>query len=109
MATAKSVKKPVFGYVLGKLHKALVFQVVEESAIPADATPQKIQGIIIDRCSHPEVRLSENVIFLRGTNNEGHFRVDVENFDSNEERDESFDKIIAIFKEWGEKNEITIS
>jgi hypothetical protein len=103
----KKVKKNVFAYAMGKLHKAIVFQVLEQN-VPAEAIKSKVGEFEIRSTSHPELRLNEGHVYIRGTNEDGHFRVDVEYFDSNEERDITFDSLIATFAKWGEKHGIEI-
>lgn len=111
MAEEKKTKSKTgraFAYSLGKLHKAIVFQVLEQTGIDGECAKAQVGDLHIIKLTHPELRLADGKIYIRGTNEDGNFRVDVEYFDSNEERDATFDLIVKTFGDWGEKYGVEI-
>lgn len=107
---AKEKMEQSFSYALGKLHQALVFQVLEQTIVGKSVgSEEKFNDLFFKSTSHPELRLADGIIYLRGTNADADFRVDVTYFKSNKERDAAFDTVISAINAWGERHGIKIT
>lgn len=91
-------------YRLEKAESALVFQVLEQSddisafLSKGHFLSQKT-GLRIATAKYPEFKDSKNVIFLRGSDTDNNFKLDVTRFPGNMQRDNKYNLIVAALQE----------
>jgi len=97
------VLKTALKYKLEKAENALVFQVLAQSAdITAFLSRNHFQatnGLRIAIAKYPEFKESKNVIFLRGSDEDNNFKLDVTRFVGRMQRDNAYDMFNAATKE----------
>jgi hypothetical protein len=97
------VLKTGLKYKLEKADSALVFQVLEQSAdITAFLSRNHFMasnGYRVALSKYPEFKHSKNVIFLRGSDGDNDFKLDVTRFAGNMQRDNASDMFNQALKE----------
>lgn len=101
-ALPSATASPKLRFRLEKFEHALVFQVLEQDARfnTNSDTFNASNGCSVSSVSYPRYYPEDGRILLRGNNACQDLAVHIAEFESNEERDEHYDKVLVALAEW---------